>query len=225
MTSSWSLTQRKKNNHIWSIDNFGDRNNTLGGWEDHYIVNGAHRDCHPDFEAIPIGDPYGFMVCKRRTDEINKRKKIRESEATKGTKSIKGIENAYHVRSSDLYDPRNEKPRQISNPDDYYSRDIKNGDYLRQNDYISRSIDYNGVGVISHHKLRVKNNVYGGNGNSHFRGQSNSIMYPPYKYDVTHLNQKYPLWKKEQINGGYLTQEEADDFDQNYNESLTSSVW
>lgn len=42
-------------------------NSPLGGWEDTYMINGAIRECHPDFFGTPIGDsPVGFIVCQRK---------------------------------------------------------------------------------------------------------------------------------------------------------------
>ena len=39
----------------------------LQSLSDNYMINGAHRECHPDFIATPIGDsPYGFLVCQRK---------------------------------------------------------------------------------------------------------------------------------------------------------------
>jgi hypothetical protein len=45
-------------------------NSPLGGWEDTYMINGAIRECHPDFFATPIGDsPTRFLVCQRKKNE------------------------------------------------------------------------------------------------------------------------------------------------------------
>jgi hypothetical protein len=65
MSGSYYLNKRLKEplvNNVW-IDGSG----PLGGWEDTYMINGAHRECHPDFLSIPIGsNPNGFVVCQRK---------------------------------------------------------------------------------------------------------------------------------------------------------------
>ena len=37
-----------------------------GGYGNDYLIPGATKRCHPDFEAIAIGDPNGFVICHRR---------------------------------------------------------------------------------------------------------------------------------------------------------------
>lgn len=208
MTSSWLLQQRKKMG-VWNIDNFGNTNNSLGGWEDHYITPGHTHECHPDFEAIPIGNQYGFMVCKKR----------KHPDGTNLDLPYKPIDpsiyNGYHKFQADLYAPCGELPRQISNPDYYYNRVIPNEEYFHQNDYIAREVKFNGTGINPIHTPGDRlYNEYG----------FDYTPLPPYKYDVQRLHQPYVLWRNEQKFKG-VTDEELDEFDRKYNKSSSYGVW
>lgn len=208
MTSSWALSQRKKMG-VWDISNFGDPNNSLGGWEDHYIINGAVRECHPDFEAIPIGNPYGFMVCKRRKYPDGK------GFDTVHNPIDPSQFNGYNKYSADLYRPWRETQIQITDPYNYYDRTVPNEAFLHQFDYLARPIHYDGTGIKPVHTPGPrKYHEYG------FAYSPN----PPYKYDVTQLHQKYPVWKETQMYHG-LSQEDADEIDQKFNDSVPSSTW
>lgn len=209
MTSSWALTKRKEMKDVWAISNFGDDDNALGGWEDHYIVNGAQRECGPNFEAVPIGNPYGFMICRRK-----KRKDGRGMDVP--PVMIDPSEyNGYHKFSPDLYRPWRKTAIQITNPDNYYDRTTPNEAFLHQRDYLAREIKYNGTGVDPIHTPGPRR--YNEYGYSYTNGA-------PYKFDVTRLHQPYPIWKTDKIYHG-MPQEKADEIDTNYNQSVTMSTW
>jgi hypothetical protein len=208
MTSSWLLAQRKKT-PSWDISNFGDPNNSLGGWEDHYIVNGAVNECRAGFEAIPIGNPYGFMVCKKQKYKNGEGLDVIQNpvDASKF--------NGHYRKVADLYDPTREAPIQISNPVGYHNRKAPNQSYLHQFDYFEREMHYVGDGIKAFYPRGST------------RYQDYGFAYsddPPYKYDITQLVQKYPTWKAAQIHNG-MSQEEADEIDRTFNNSVSSSTW
>nr|QBK86390.1 MAG: uncharacterized protein LCMAC102_01850 [Marseillevirus LCMAC102] len=222
MTSSWALTKRKEMADVWNVSNFGNPENSLGGWEDHYIINGACRECHPDFEAIPIGNPYGFMVCKRRKFPVKPNNMIDASKYPDGMSLDVPHDpidpsqfNGYNKYMADMYRPWRTTQIQLSNPYNYYDRTTPNEALLHQKDYLAREIYYSGNGIKPVHTPgQRKYSEYG-------YSFTNS---PPYKYDVTRLHQAYPVWKDTQIYHGD-SQEEMDKFDQVYDESVPASTW
>jgi len=213
MTSSFALTARKQmtdadGTKTWSISKFGDPANALGGWEDHYITPGHTHECAPGWTAMPIGNPYGFMVCKKQKYPNGK-----------GVDSPLPIDpsvyNGYNKYEADLYNPANETPRQVSDAWGFYDRVIPNEGFLHQNDYIAREVKYDGIGV---NPLRTPGpRKYAEYGFSFTRD-------PPYKYDVQQLHQKYPIWKQEQIYMG-ASQEEMDKFDKTYTYINGMGTW
>ena len=209
MTSSWALTQRKKMGNVWDVSNFGDPNNSAGGWEDHYIIDGATRECHPDFEAIPIGNPYGFMICKRRKHPNGQSLDVNQNPIDPSQF------NGYNKFSPDLYRPWRETQIQITDPYNYYDRTVPNEAYLHQFDYLARPIQYDGTGIRPLHTPGPRKYYEYG-----FSYSPN----PPYKYNVTQLHQRYPVWKQTQMYHG-LSQEDADEIDQKFHDSVPASTW
>ena len=101
---------------VWRIKNFSHpKLDSLGGWEDHYIKDGANGECHPDYEAIPIGNPYGFMVCKKRLGSAGKPLDMVQHpiDASKW--------NGYNKYMADLYRPWRKTAIQMYDP--YYYSD------------------------------------------------------------------------------------------------------
>ena len=182
MTSSWALTQRKRMGNVWS---FGFPESPLGGWEDHYIINGAVRECHPNYETIPIGNKYGFAVCVRRKGESGKTLDLPQT----GLKpeDLSSF-NGYHRFQADLYRPWRKEAIQLYNPLDYYDRTTPNEKYLHREDYLARDIRYNGAGV---EPMRTPGN------RKYFEYGYSFAPDPPYKYDISRLEQPYPIWKNE----------------------------
>lgn len=207
MTSSWALTKRKQmmdpdGNKTWSISKFSSQDDGMGGWSNHYITPGHTHECAPGYKNTPIGNPYGFGMCVKMDQP---------------TPTIDpSVFNGYNRYQTDLYDPTNEVPRQVSNPYGFYERRIPNESFLRQRDYISREIKYDGIGTkLWRTPGPVKYKEYGFGFDKE----------PPYKYDIQQLHQKYPLWKEEQIYTGRATQEEMDEFDKTYNNINGMAVW
>ena len=209
MTSSWLLSKRKEMFDTWSISNFGDPDNSLGGWEDHYIINGAVRECRAGFKAIPIGNPYGFMICKRM-----KRPDGRSIDTVPDPIDPSQF-NGYNKFSPDLYRPWRKTAIQMTNPTNYYDRTIPNSDYLHQRDYISRDTMYNATGIKPIHTPGPRKYVEYGFG---------FTPDPPYKYDIHRLNQAYPNWKREQKYHG-MPEKVLNELDQTHLESVTGGTF
>ena len=58
MSSSFRLQKRKEEKQFYNI--------TPGNkFEDQYIINGAMRQCRPGFQAVKLGSPNGFSICRR----------------------------------------------------------------------------------------------------------------------------------------------------------------
>lgn len=200
MTSSWLLHKRRttfdqSGNHLWDLRKFSHNNSPLGGWEDHYITPGHTHSCHPDYDSIPIGHPYGFHVCVKRNP----------SEAPMRKQNIHKY-NGYHRFQTSLYDPEKKYPQQDFNPYSFYSRTVPDQEYLHSNDYLARDVHYNGIGA---NPITTPHSPGEPFRERHFAYDTPS---PPPKYDVTRLEQPYTLWKKEQS----LTksQEELDSVDE-----------
>jgi len=214
MTSSWMLQQRKKMVDVWNVDNFGSSKDPLGGWEDHYLTPGHTHECHPDYEAIPIGNPYGFMICKKKTHPNGTHLDL----PYKPTDYSKY--NGYHKFQVDLYAPPDKNgdgplPRQISNPDYFYNRVIPNEEEFHRDDYIARNTLYNGTGIKPIHTPGPRRySEYG----------FDFTPLPPYKYDIQRLQQPYILWRNQQKFKG-VPDDVLDRFDQEYSHSSTMGVW
>lgn len=201
MTSSWQLKQRKLQKERWAVSNFGDPNNSLGGWEDHYIIPGGTRECHPDYTAHPIGNPYGFMICAKRKFPNGKGL---DSGNTMCPMQVADM-NGFHRYSADLYDPRKETQTQMYNPDDYYKRTTPHEEFFHTHDFLTREIHFNSTGIRPIH--------VGGDRKYLEYAMSYTNSPPSRKYDVTRLHQLYPIWKEEQSHLGRLSQAEIDKFD------------
>ena len=194
---------------VWNVANFGDPNNSLGGWEDHYIIDGASRECHPDYEAIPIGNPYGFMICKKRKYPNGQGLDVVHDPIDPSQF------NGYNKYMADLYRPWRKTEIQITDPYNYYDRTTPNEEFLHRNDYLARDIYFNGTGVKPVHTPGPRR--------YHEYGYAFTPE-PPYKYNVQRLHQAYPVWKETQIYHG-ASQEEMDHLDKVYDLSVPASTW
>lgn len=226
MSSSWLLSKRKAmtfpdGRKVWDMKNFSDTNDGLGGLSDMYIVDGATGECHPDYQAIPMGDPYGFMVCKKRKRPLN-RPDGGVGEATSGLgigvsvpRNDAASINGYHKFSADLYDPKREVPIQLQDPYYYYDRTVPNEMYFHRNDYLARQVQYSGDGIRALHTPGPR---------KYFEYGFSYTPLPPPKYDIQRLQQPYELWRDIQEYHG-VSREELDRFDREYNESIPASTW
>lgn len=203
MTSSWSLTQRKRMPH-WDVKNFGESE------LDSYIVNGACRECHPNYKATPIGNPYGFLMCSKRTYTNGQ-----DLSASRPSDINMADYNGYHKYRVDLYSAEDVLPVQLADPYGFYDRKTPNEGFLHRNDYLARDVKYDGIGV---NPLRTP-----GNGPYLEYGFSFTDQ-PPLKWDIQRLEQPYPMWKREMLNKG-VPQQVMDEFDTSYNDKSTMGVW
>lgn len=205
MTSSWAL-QKRKENPMWRQSNFSYQDSPLGGWEDSYVTPGATHECHPDFKAIPIGNPYGFMMCVRRRPN-GKRLDVPLNPIDPS------MYNGYWKFSADLYRPWLGQQIQMYDPYGYTSRTTQNESYLHREDYLARDIVYNGTGIFpTHTPLPENQKPLGQYGFSYTPS-------PPAKYDITRLQQAYPVWKSEQKHIG-VNSDLLDEIDQNYSRAI-----
>jgi hypothetical protein len=206
MTSSYLLKKRFENQDLY----IGDKSLPLGGWEDHYITPGGTHECHPDYIAHPVNGKYGFMICVRKKVDAERYRHVSNEEMN--------TLNDYYKYSVDMYTPKNKEPRKLQDPYTVDQRRMPNESYLIANDYVRLPFKYNGTGV----KL---NNTpdYTLKGNKKFSefgfSYCNDI---PYKYDVTRLQQPYPVWKKSKKYIGELSNDDENFLDKKYRDRITS---
>jgi len=172
MTSSFRIKKRFEEGSKWS---FGDIS-------DHYLSTWGV--CHPNYTAIPIGsmDSEIKMCVKRKNPDGTS---IDQSKHTEP-------ENGFFRFSSDLYNPTRERPRQISNPSDFYKRVPPHQFQLTRDDYMQTPIKYNATGI---QKTRSPG------AQKYYQYTYDAMLSPKYeppKYDVTRLQQPYPIWKSAQ---------------------------
>lgn len=188
MTSSLALTKRKEMGNVWNIKNFSyPGEDSLGGWEDHYIKDGANGECHPNYYAIPIGNPYGFMVCVKRKGDAGKTLDVPQHEIDPS------VWNGYNKYMADLYRPWRDTAIQMYDPYYYFDRRAPYEAQHIQNDMLRLPMAYNGTGVSPIHtpgKPPEKTRFFE-------YGYSYATQ-PPYKYDTTRQQQPYPTWKNTQ---------------------------
>lgn len=189
MTSSLSLLKRRQMGNIWNIDNFSyPGEDPLGGWEDHYVTDGANGECLPSYYAIPIGNPYGFMMCVKRKGDGGKTLDIIQDpiDASRW--------NGYHKYSADMYRPWRKTAIQHFDPLYYHDRRTPHEAELIANDHLRLPMKYNATGVSPIHtpgKPPEKTRFFE-------YGFSYTDDHPPYKYDITREQQPYPVWKNTQ---------------------------
>lgn len=183
MTSSLALSKRKEMGQLWM---FGDQDNPLGGWEDHYITPLHTHECHPNYKAIPIGNKYGFGVCVKRKG-IGGRYLDQVQFPVDPSKY-----NGYHRYSVNLYDPNETYPVQEWNPQYFSHRRMPlQSEHIR--DDVSRlEMKYNGTGI---EPVFTPGKVCGESRGWQDYGYSYT-QHSPAKYDITRLQQAYPVWKK-----------------------------
>ena len=185
----------------WNIKNFSQPEESLGGWADHYVTPGGTHECHPDYYAIPIGNPYGFMMCVKRLGDGGKRLDVVQNPIDPSKW------NGYNKFSADLYRPWRDTQIQMYNPYYYHDRRTPHEAELIQKDYLRLPIEYNNTGVKPIHTPgkppeRTRFSEYG----------YSYTPYPPYKFDVTREEQPYPVWKATQEYHG----KKKDELDQTY---------
>jgi len=170
----------------WNIKNFSQPDEPLGGWADSYVTPGGTHECHPDYFAIPIGNPYGFMMCVKRIGDGGRRLDTPQAEIDPSEW------NGYNKYMADLYRPWRKNQIQMYDPYYYHDRRTPHEAQLIQEDYLRLPMEYNSTGVKPIHTpgkppKRTRFFEYGF-----------SETPPPYKFDVTREEQPYPVWKNTQ---------------------------
>jgi hypothetical protein len=202
MTSSFIISNIDKRKE-WK--NRPLKGSPLGGLEDTYIrMNG---NCHPDFKAYPIGNPWGTKMCVRRAESDG-----REIGSALHQKAKEIIEDGqgYHRGSVNMYDPRIKTPVQDWNPQYYADRRTPWEQDLLRRDYLHWPLRYSGTGIQLLHtppELDDTGKPYFEYGYSFTPVEDPKTgmrvatswkdVVPPPKYDLTRLHQPYPVWKDE----------------------------
>jgi len=202
MTSTFIIKKLNEQTDLWS---YAAKNSTLGGLEDVYVR--SQGQCHPDFAAVPIGNPQGAKLCVRRPDHCGNSIGTSLHEEAK-----QQIENSqgYYRGSVNLYDVKQMTPTQQINPDRYSSRRIPwEGDLVRR-DYLHRQINYGATGInpvrIPHELLDADKPYWSYDmtftphedpltGKRVADKLSDNV--PPPKYDITQLHQRFPINMRE----------------------------
>jgi len=179
----------------------------FGNYADHYIK--PFNDCHPDFVSHSIGRPDGVKVCVRRVGQLPPKQE--QKPKTNGLTRF----------SPNLYYP-GELPGIDNNTYRFNARRIPNEDGLSLNDLYKMPIKYDGIGAKEVHIPRdpQRNNMGPGNGMIYYQYYLDSSTYPPAKYDVTHLHQRYPLWREAMKMRGF-SEKELQEMDLKRNEYIT----
>lgn len=208
MSGSFLLKQRNLLGSAYDVSNFGAVDTELGGWSSHVIKPMSTSRCHPNYEAIPIGNnPLGFAICRKKV--------IDGRTLDLPAPHVTGENNGYHKFASDLYDPKLTTQTQMYNPDRYYDRKTPEESYLQTNDYLTRNVRYNGNGIIP---MNTPGGLY-----REYAFDYTPI--PPPKYDVVRLQQPFELWKDRKLYLKEMSREQMDTFEQNYQNVRTSGTW
>jgi len=163
MSSSFRLFKRRQEKNLWTIP---------GPSENHYIR--VFGECHPEYTALPIGQPDGVKICSRTAPEIPYLPKP-DPERTK---------NRYYKFASRLYEPANPKPVQMLNPTAYDDRFGPNRGIYLDKDYYRSEVKYDGLGGYPLPTCTDR---------ARYEYGVSQISKRP-SYDVTRLHQLGPLW-------------------------------
>lgn len=202
MTSSFTIKKINEQRSLWTPALPGA---TLGGLEDRYLK--IVGECHPDFNAVPIGNPDGAKLCVRKTDACGL--SIGDTMMERSRREIDNTQG-YYRGSVNLYDVREMVPYQQINPEAYSSRRIPwEGDLVRR-DYLHRPLNFGGIGINPvriPHQLFDEDKPYWSydftftpredplTGKRIATSPKDNV--PPPKYDITQLHQRYPVAKRE----------------------------
>jgi hypothetical protein len=189
---------------------FEEFNNTgaydFGNFADHYIA--PWGNCHPNFVEHAIGRPDGVKVCVRRVGDLPPRQ-------------VDPPKNGLTRFSPNLYYP-DELPGIDNNTYRFNARRMPNEEQLSINDYKKMPIKYSGIGANKVHIPRdpQRKDEGVGNGMIYYEYYLDQSLVAPAKYDVTHLHQRYPLWREAMKRRGY-TEKEIQEMDLKHNEYIT----
>lgn len=176
MSSSFRLKKRREALETWSF----------GPDADHYIRPWA--ECHPDYTAIPIGNPDGVKVCVRNRSSAPPPSPLPPRK--------------YHKFASRPYDPGRKSPVhmtrldqspavQLYNPDRYVDRRAPGQSYNLAHDYLRPEVKYDGTGVFP-------NRTPSRDGTRFFEFGIEEVRDPPV-FDITRLQQMRPMWEEARV--------------------------
>lgn len=214
MSGSAALFKRLKDPESVTVNGGG----YMESWSNSYMINGAHRECHPDFIATPIGEsPYGFLVCQRKKSEAYN---FPRGEVVTNNNQIKfgHDENESHYSQSyNLYNSTpSSHPRVISQPRRLADRRLPNQATLQGSDYFRTPIIYDGIGSDNLDRLP---------GQFGYRENKYYFSAPPPLFDITHAVQPYPLWRREQLRLGTANEEQMQEFEKKHTYSLYNAAF
>jgi len=215
MSGSAELHKRLRDPHAVSVG----AGSYLQSWSDNYMINGAHRECHPDFIATPIGEsPYGFLVCQRKIDpttglppESMRKEMITNFQAYPNNLETEGSRLSKFTQTFDMYDSRsNSLPATTflgGQALQFEDRRVPFQATLQGSDYYRECIKYPGIGV------EPINHVPG-----MFGYRENKYYYsaPPPRSDITQAVQPYPMWSREQRRMGTVNNTELKNFEKKH---------
>jgi hypothetical protein len=173
----------------------------LGPYNEHYVAP-FRQVCHPDYFRVAIGKADGPAMCVLRPEVKQQRAEFHHKEANPT------INNGYKLYSQNLYQP-GEQQIQLYNPYKYNYRQIPNHEELVMNDYLKRPIKYDAIGDKPINR-----------GPECIEYYYQAYERPPPKYNVTHLTQLYPVWRKVRQSRGD-TEEMLRDIDKGENRYIT----
>lgn len=216
MSGSAELHKRLRDPHAVSVG----AGNYLQSWADNYMINGAHRECHPSFIATPIGEsPHGFLVCQRKIDpefglppESIRKEMITNFQAYPSNLETEGSRLSKFTQTFDMYDSvPNTRPRNIflgGQALEFTDRRVPFQASLQGSDYYRECIKYPAIGVE-----HVNTHVPG-----MFGYRENKYYYsaPPPKSDITQAVQPYPMWSREQRRMGTVNNTELKNFEKKH---------
>ncbi len=202
MTSSFVIKKIDEQRNLWT---YARPHATLGGMEDRYLR--TEGECHPDFAAVPIGNPTGMKMCVRKPDACGNT--IGDTQEAKQKQLIEGTQG-YFRGSVDLYDVYRMEPYQQINPEAYATRRTPWEADLIRRDYLHKPINYGGSGInpvrTPHQKLDANSPYWEYDFTftpmeDKLTGRRIATKFsenvPPPKYDINQLHQRYPVWKRE----------------------------
>lgn len=191
----------------------------LQAYSDNYMINGAVRECHVDFESIPVGqNPNGFVVCQRKRDPITGQSPeevmaqsnlgipFRQKPINQGT-----IWDTGYTQTYDLYKDRpNSIPRYSplgGQALKFQDRRLPYQAHLQGLDYYRDCIDFRAIGT---EKIDAVPGIFGYKENKYY------FSSPPPLFDITQAVQPYNLWRREQIRMGNFTLKEMENFEKQH---------
>lgn len=192
--------------------------NYLQSVSDNYMINGAHRECHPDFIATPIGEsPYGFLVCQRKIDpstglppEANRKELITNFQPYEDyTSRTGGSRLTNFSQSFDMYKSvPNSHPRTTflgGQALKFEDRRIPNQATLQGSDYYRDCVKYAGIGD---EHIDYYPGMFGYRENKYYYSA------PPARFDITQGVQPYNMWRREHVRMGTVSPGEMAKFDE-----------